>query len=216
MLTEFNIGTQNIDSRIWVVHYILCPDLGYWSHRKCLVWRKWDTKEWIIVRRRIPILILGLLLFSAAVVLATPGPPLVATDLGEGLAATEPEFDFKDPAMAGQQLLAVLDQSPDMAKHLRAIRAYQKRFDENGEAVPRLRDLVVSLRGSKRELAGVEAAFTIGLLIQDDAKETRAQYIKDLAPLVAGDPPEPAHRGLGPSGRGHALRFLSGATGELV
>ena len=137
------------------------------------------------MRRRIQLLVLGLVLLMTAMVWATPGPPLTTTDLGEGLVA-EPEFDFKDTALAGQQLLAILDQSPDMAKHLRAIRAYQKRFSENGEAVPRLRDLVVGLRGSKRELAGVEAAFTIGLLIQDDAKETRAQYIKDLAPLVAG------------------------------
>lgn len=133
-----------------------------------------------------PIFILGPMLLVAAVVSATPGPPLAAADFGEGLVGAEPEFDFKDPAAAGQQLLAVLDQSSDMAKHLRAIRAYQKRFAQNGEAVPRLRDLVVSLRGSKRELAGIETAFTIGLLIQDDAKETRAQYIKDLAPLVVG------------------------------
>jgi len=38
MLTEFNIGVQNIDSLIWVKHHILRPDLRKWSHRKCLCW----------------------------------------------------------------------------------------------------------------------------------------------------------------------------------
>jgi len=36
MSTEFNIGAQDIDSLIWVIQYILCPDLRKWSHRKCL------------------------------------------------------------------------------------------------------------------------------------------------------------------------------------
>ena len=36
MLTEFNIGAQDIDSLIWVIHHILCPDPRKWSYRKCL------------------------------------------------------------------------------------------------------------------------------------------------------------------------------------
>jgi len=114
-----------------------------------------------------------------------PGPPLETTDFGEGLFTVEPEFDFRDHATADKQLLAILENSPDMARHFRAIRAYRRRFSESGEAVPHLRDLVVALRGSKREQATVEAAVIIGLLIQDDTKEARPQYLKDLAPMVA-------------------------------
>ena len=28
MLTEYDIGAQDIDSLIWVIHHILCPDPG--------------------------------------------------------------------------------------------------------------------------------------------------------------------------------------------
>lgn len=116
---------------------------------------------------------------------AAPGSPLEITDFGEGVFGTDPEFDFSDQATAAKQLLATLEDSPDMAKHLRAIREYyHKRVGTGNEVVSRLRDLVVSLRASKRERATVEMAFVIGLLIQEDTKEARVQYLKDLAPMV--------------------------------
>jgi hypothetical protein len=136
--------------------------------------------------RRLLLPIFILIALAMTPVGAATGSPLETTDFGEGVFAPEPEFNFKDQAMAAKQLLTILEESPDMAKHLRAIRAYRRRLDPTGETVPRLRELVVALRDPKRDRAKVETAFVIGLLIQEDGKDARAQYIKDLVPLLAG------------------------------
>ena len=133
-----------------------------------------------------------LLYFAAVLVVAVSvpiqtaaGSPLEVADFGEGLSADEPALTFENPADGIRQLLSVLEESPDMAEHLRSIRAYRYYLNGSGQVVPCLRELVVRLRESQREQAKVETAFIVGLLIQEDTKEARPQYIKDLAGLIA-------------------------------
>lgn len=115
--------------------------------------------------------------------LAAPGTPLESVDFGEGVFASEPEFEARDQANALRILQSTLDGSMDQAKRFRAIRFYHKMLPET-DAVPRLRDLVIGLRSSKYVRATAETALVIGLLLQDDAAEAKPQYVKDLAAML--------------------------------
>lgn len=135
--------------------------------------------------RRKTIIFICLLAMIALSGRTAPGPPLEATDFGEGVFAAEPEFDFSQEQAAHGSLLRILDESPDPAKHFRAIRAYHKRFSASSDSVPRLRELVIALRSRKTVRAEVDTALIIGYLVVDDSKEARPQHLKDLAPIVA-------------------------------
>ena len=115
----------------------------------------------------------------------TAGTPLETVDLGEGIFATEPEFDFKDQATATARLMSCLEGTEDMVKHLRAIRDFARCSEAAGDAVPPLRDVLVRLKASNRIQAQIEIAFIMGWLIGDDSKDAKPQYLKDLAPLLS-------------------------------
>lgn len=135
------------------------------------------------LRRAIGFLALACLLV-AAVCEAAPGTLLETVDFGEGVFNPESEFNFHDPASAAENLLAVLRDTRDMARCLRAIRMYQRRYEVMGEAVPRLRELLLNLKESKEPRAAVQRAFLMGLLMEEAGREVRALYIRDLAPLI--------------------------------
>jgi len=126
------------------------------------------------------------LLIAAVLGAVVPSSPLEAADLGAGVFAPEAEFVFADPETASRELLSLLETTSGMAGHLRAIRAFSRRFREAGVLVPKLTEALSGLRASKREEAKVEIAFILGLLAQEEESEgPRAGHLRELEPLVA-------------------------------
>lgn len=124
------------------------------------------------------------LLIAAVLGAVVPSSPIEAADLGAGVFAPEAEFVFIDPETASRELLSLLEGTPGMAAHLRAIRFFSRRFREAGVLVPKLTEVLSGLRASKRDEAKVEVAFILGLLAQEDSEGARAGYLRELETLV--------------------------------
>ena len=137
-----------------------------------------------MIRLRFLLILATLFLLVFVSIQAAPGSALTAVNLGETITPDVTGFNFSDTGMAFKQLQAILGGSADIPRHLRAIRAYAAGFQSTGETVPRLRELVIWLHGSKKPEAKIASVFTIGLLALEDSREARVEYMSQLAVLI--------------------------------
>lgn len=128
-----------------------------------------------------PAVIILLILAVCSISRAGIDTPLEALDLGEGLFAPEDEFGSIDADAAKREIAHILQEPSGTARHLQAIKAYQRSLPGT-ERATRLRELATALRADGR--AGVETAFTLGLLALDEGEAARDQDLKEIAVLL--------------------------------